>query len=105
MKTILTSLLALALAPALIADVGIYSGSATVKTTSEDGSSTRVTKVIQIVDLVSGNSQWIALLKLGPIKRYTVAPAIASKTLSVTDSKTDKVFTVIYYVNTVPVGG
>src|SRR4051812_39755434 len=95
MKSILASLFTLAFAPALLADVGVYNGSASIKTTSSDLDiqllNTGLSKVTVIVDLNTGESQSIAVVKktfpfgLGTIKQFTVSPALATKLQRITD--------------------
>ena len=100
MKTLLTSILTLAFAPAMFADVAIYTGSAVVKTTSDDATGTVVSKLTEIIDLATGESQSINLIKRGPVKQFRVEPAIPSTVVMVTGSKAHKAYTVISFAST-----
>lgn len=100
MKILLTSILSLLAAPVLFADVAIYSGSAVTKTTSADGSSTVVSKLIEIVDLATGQSQAVILTRKGNAKSFTVEPALASTLTTVADSRNKKKTAVISFAAT-----
>jgi predicted DNA-binding ribbon-helix-helix protein len=100
MKLLLTSILTLITAPALFADVAIYSGAVVTKTTSADGSSTVVPRMVEIVDLVTGQSQALILERHGHARTFSVEPALATTITTVADSRNKRKFAVISFAAT-----
>src|SRR4051794_19746396 len=99
-KLVLPSLLALLLPAVSYADIVVYKGSAVVKTSSADESSTRVVRRYEVVDLslTSNNAVAISVSGTGANKTVTASDPVTFQISSVTDKRTKKTSTVLGHV-------
>ncbi|MHA3770902.1 hypothetical protein ACXR0O_05120 [Verrucomicrobiota bacterium sgz303538] len=100
-RTLTTLLLALGLSTAAFADVAIYSGNIKAKVTSESGTGTFPLRTIEVIDLATGDTQAINILKIGKfVQQFAIAPKITTTVTAVKDAKNKKVSTVFAYADT-----